>query len=122
MPLTEFILSGDPKFLITFIIFSAISIFHFLKKLKNRENEALVNYHNAKINNATYWMLILSVLSLLLGLMHSFYFIGKAGGIAPGLIFQGFAYALITPVFGLILYILGKIQNQLFNYKTTNQV
>jgi biopolymer transport protein ExbB/TolQ len=58
---------------------------------------------------------MLSVLSLLLGLMHSFYFIGKAGGVAPNLIFQGVANALITPVLGLCLFMICKIFSSLFN-------
>lgn len=118
MPLSEFILSGDLKFIIAFIIFSSIATYHFIGKLKakrSEENQALAIQHNEKINSAAFWVLILSVLSLLLGLMHSFYFIGKAGGIAPGLIFQGVSYALITPVLGLGFYIICKILNKTFN-------
>ena len=121
MPLAEFILSGDLKFIVAFIIFSAIAIFHFIKKVqakKSEENQALAIYRNTKINSAAFWILILSALSLLLGLMHSFYFIGKAGGIAPGLIFMGVSYALITPVLGLGFYIICKILFGTFNPET----
>jgi len=121
MPLSEFILSGDLKFIVAFIIFSSIAIYHFTKKLKakkSEENQTLTRHHNAKINNAASWILILSALSLLLGLMHSFYFIGKAGGIAPNLIFQGISYTLITPVLGVCLFIILNIFGQTFNPKT----
>lgn len=123
MPFIEFITSGDLKFIIVFIIFISIAIYHFIKKIrigKSEENQELIEHLNTKINSAAFWILILSALSLLLGLMHSFYFIGKAGGIAPNLIFQGVSYALITPVLGLGLYITSKILSGTFNSKTTN--
>ena len=118
MPLSEFIISGDLKFIVAFIIFSSIATYHFIKKLQAKKsggNHEPGRYHNAKINSAASWILILSALSLLLGLMHSFYFIGKAGGIAPSLIFQGVSYALITPVMGIGFYIICKILSKTFN-------
>ncbi|GGG32482.1 hypothetical protein GCM10011344_36780 [Dokdonia pacifica] len=118
MPFSEFVTSGDLKFIIVFIIFSGWAIVHFFKKLSLRKQEVtidLLQYHNTKINNAAFWILILSILSLLLGLMHSFYFIGKTGGIAPNLIFQGVSYALITPVLGLCLFICCKTLKGIFN-------
>lgn len=123
MPFLEFITNGDLKFIIVFIIFSSLGIYHFLKKLrakKSEENMELIKYHNLKINSAAFWILILSNLSLLLGLMHSFYFIGKTGGIAPNMIFQGVSTALITPVLGICLYIVCKILHGTFNQNNTN--
>ena len=120
MPFTEFITNGDLKFIVVFAIFSAVSICHFFKKLKARKSEnslELVSYHNSKIDVAAFWILISSVLSLLLGLLHSFYFIGKAGGIAPHLIYQGISYTLITPVLGVSLFIICKILKGIFNPK-----
>ena len=120
MPFIEFITNGDLKFIIVFMIFNGASFFHFIKKMqlkKTGENQELFKYHNSKIDIAAFWMLICSILSLLLGLMHSFYFIGKAGGIAPNLIFQGVSSALITPVLGVSLFIISKIFKQLFNPK-----
>jgi hypothetical protein len=123
MPFLEFIVSGDVKFIVVFIIFTSISIYHFFKKLKVDKDidkrEEIVYHFNSRINSAAFWILISSTLSLLLGLMHSFYFIGKAGGIAPNLIFQGISYALITPVLGISLYIICKILSGTFNTKKT---
>ncbi|WP_338356642.1 MotA/TolQ/ExbB proton channel family protein [Yeosuana marina] len=118
MPFTEFITNGDLKFIIVFVIFSATAIVHFVKKLKSKnspEYQKLVKYHNSKIDIAAFWILISGILSLLLGLMHSFYFIGKAGGIAPNLIFQGISTALITPVLGVALFMICKILKGTFN-------
>lgn len=117
MPFTEFITSGDLKFIIVFALFMVVSIGHFLKKLKAKktENWKLVAYHNTRINVAAFWILISGLLSLLLGLMHSFYFIGKAGGVSPSLIFQGISYALITPVLGIFLFMISKILGGIFN-------
>jgi len=120
MPFTEFFMNGDLKFIIVFILFMVIAINHFLKKLKAKKtgNHGLVDYHNTRINVVAFWILIFGVLSLILGLMHSFYFIGKTGGIAPNLIFQGVSYALITPVLGICLFIICKILKGIFNIKT----
>ena len=119
MPFIEFITSGDLKFILVFLVFFAIASFHFIKKFQANSDPLLIAYHNSKINSAAFWILISGVLSLLLGLMHSFYFIGKAGGIAPNLIFQGVSTALITPVLGISLFILCKIFSGLFNLKMT---
>ena len=100
MPFIEFITSGDLKFIAAFIILTTVAVYHFFKKLQAKnsiENTELVKHHNSKISIAAFWIIILIVLSLLLGLMHSFYFIGKAGGIATNLIFKGVSHALITP-------------------------
>lgn len=114
MPFSEFITNGDLKFIILFLVFSTIAIYSFFKKLQ-ANNDTLIQQFNSKINSAAFWILISSVLSLLLGLMHSFYFIGKAGGIAPNLIFQGISYTLITPVLGVCLFIICKIFSGNFN-------
>ena len=118
MPFTEFISGGDLKFMITFSIFTIFAFYQFMQKLKHRKNEnnsVLIEFHNAKINYAVFWIMILSVLSLLLGFMHSLYFIGKAGGMAPNMMFNGMSYALITPVSGIGLLIFCKILSGIFN-------
>ncbi|WP_159025652.1 MotA/TolQ/ExbB proton channel family protein [Aquimarina sp. Aq78] len=118
MPFSEFITSGDLKFIVLFTICTAIAGYHFFKKLqtkKSQENQELAKHHNLKIYNAAFWIGILSVLSLLLGLMHSFYFIGKTGGIAPELIFQGISNTLITPVLGICLFIICRILHGISN-------
>jgi len=121
MPFTEFITSGDLKFIIVFLIFTILAIVHFFKKFQIRnqpENQSQIAFHNSKIYNASFWILISSVLSLLLGFMHSFYFIAKSGGgMAPNLIFNGVAYALITPVLGICLFIICRILKGVLNSK-----
>ena len=109
MPFMEFIANGDLKFLIVFVALALYAAFHFSKKaiaVRKDGSVLLSNYHNTKITQASVWMLALSALSLMLGLMHGFYFIGKAGSISPSTIFQGVSFALITPIFGICLYCL----------------
>jgi len=122
MPFSEFMSSGDLKFIIVFSIFLSLAIFNFIKKLKARKNQnvSLENYYNLKIKTAGFWIIISSVLSLLLGLMHSFYSIGKAGGMAPNLIFQGVSYALITPVLGVCLFIIINILYRILSANPDN--
>lgn len=118
MPFLDFITQGDLKFIVLFIIFSALALFHFFKKiqfLKRAEHLQEIALRNTKIKNAAFWILCLSTLSLLLGLMHSFYFIGQAGAVAPGMIFQGVSIALITPTLGVCLFIICHILQKTFN-------
>lgn len=118
MPFSEFITSGDVKFIVAFFSFCLWVGYHFFKKIQARKHQDTINmiqYHNTKIQKATFWIMTLSVLSLLLGLLHSFYFIGKSGGIAPSLVFQGISYTLITPVLGISLFICCKILKEVFN-------
>ena len=118
MRFSEFMISGDLKFIIVFSVFTVIALVFFFKKLltnKGEDSNTLIQHYNTKINSAAFWILISGVLSLLLGFMHSFYFIGKAGGMAPNLIFQGVSYALITPVLGACLFIICKTLSGIFN-------
>ncbi|WP_223033220.1 hypothetical protein [Hanstruepera marina] len=117
MPFTEFITSGDLKFIIVFVIFIGMASYHFAKKIqsKSKRKATQIEYHNKRIDNAAFWIIISTVLSLLLGLMHSFYFIGKSGGGAPNLIFQGVSYTLITPVLGVILFMICKMLKGISN-------
>ena len=102
MPFMEFIANGDLKFMIAILALMVLAILHFIRKIKNKENQLEFNKKLKRLSN---WSLILAVCALFLGLMHSFYFISKAGGIAPNLLFQGLANTLIAPVFGTIVCI-----------------
>lgn len=122
MPFLDFITQGDLKFIVVFIIFSGLALFHFSKKVQSKKIKDHIheqNIRNAKIKKAAFWILCSSFLSLLLGLLHSFYFIGQVGNITPKLIFQGTAIALITPTLGLCLFIICHILKNIFN-TTTN--
>src|SRR5690606_19427042 len=93
--------------------------FKKIKILKSSKNKALVSYHNSKINIAAFWILIVSILSLSLGLLHGFYTIGASAGVSPNIIFQGISYVLITPVSGIVLYMICKILGQISNKTNT---
>ena len=123
MPLIEFLLGGDPKFMIVLFALLIGSIIQFVKKMKTKNvdnGEAKAQTLNTQLNKLANWSLIVGVFSLLLGFMHSFYFIGKVGGIAPNLLFQGIASALITPVFGIAVAIITKLFTHIGNPKTAN--
>lgn len=121
MPFIEFFTNGDVKFIVVFIIFSVVAIIHFIKKIKAKDDSDKnwdIDHHNSRIDIAAFWILTSAILSLMLGLMHSFFFIGKAGGISPNLLFQGISYTLITPVMGIGLFMVCKILRGTFNPKT----
>jgi len=120
MPFIEFIVSGDIKFTITLLFLTAIAAYHFFKKMQARNityNVELMSYHNSRIKSAAFWIITFSGLALLLGLLHSFYFIGKAGGVAPSIVFQGLSYVLITPTLGVSLFIICRFLVAIFNIK-----
>lgn len=124
MPLTYFFAGGDPKFMIVLTVLLVLAVIHFIKKVKARNDEKggenTITERNSKLHRLTTWTLIIAAFSLLLGLLHSFYFIGQAVGIAPHLMFQGISRMLITPVYGIAIAIITKILEQVMNLKSIN--
>ncbi|WBX70800.1 hypothetical protein [Tenacibaculum retecalamus] len=106
MPLLDFLANGDLKFVIVLYIFLIASFVFFFKKMKEKENQ---DFYNLKIKKLVTWSLLISFFSLLLGLLHSFYFVSKAGGIANNLLFGGLANMLITPTLGVVIAMIIKL-------------
>lgn len=106
MPFTEFLTNGDLKFVVILHTFLIAAIIYFIKKINNRNDQ---EKHNLKINKLVNWSLFIAVFSLLLGLLHSFYFISKAKGIANHLLFGGLSNVLITPVLGVVIAMIIKL-------------
>ena len=100
MPFTEFLTNGDLKFVVVMYAFLIAGIYFLVKKISQKENEA---WYNQKLNTLAVWSVLTAVFSLLLGLLHSFYFISKASGIASHLLFGGLSNMLITPTLGIAI-------------------
>ena len=99
MPLSEFLANGDLKFVIILFLFLSISIYYFIKKIIKKDQQV---HLNSKMNKLVTWSLFIGILSLMLGLLHSFYFISKVNGIANNLLFGGLANVIITPTLGVV--------------------
>lgn len=108
MPLMDFLLGGDPKFMIAITILFVIVLVQFIRRRKE-EDHLMIDRINKRIGHLSIVMIMLSVISLLLGLLHSFYFMGAVSGIAPNLMFSGISRMLITPTYGLILFTLCRL-------------
>lgn len=106
MPITEFLTNGDLKFVLILYTFLIIAVVHFVKKHSNKAHQEL---YNQKLQKLTNWSLYIALFSLLLGLLHSFYFISKANGIANHLLFGGLSNVMITPVLGVIIAMIIKL-------------
>lgn len=121
VPFIEFIGGGDPKFMIALTAILVLTIVQFFKKLKAAKGDSIelkvIQAINQRMNNLANWLLVLSVFSLLLGFMHSFYTVAKAGGIATPILFQGLVHVLITPVYGIAVYSIAKLLAQFGNPK-----
>lgn len=108
MPLLDFLLGGDPKFMIAITILFVIAVVQFVRKRKV-EDDLVIDRINSRIGHLSFAIIMLSVISLLLGLLHSFYFMGTVSGIAPDLLFSGISRMLISPIYGLILFTLCRL-------------
>lgn len=106
MPLLDFLINGDLKFVIILNSLLIISIYFFIKKIMLKTNK---EFYNDKLLKLFKWTITISVFSLLLGLLHSFYFIANANGIAPKLLFSGLVNMLITPTLGIAISIIIQI-------------
>ncbi|MCF2875299.1 MULTISPECIES: hypothetical protein [unclassified Tenacibaculum] len=102
MPLLDFLTNGDLKFVVVLYVFLIVAFIYFFKKLKEKENQEV---YNQKIKKLVNWSIVISVFSLMLGLLHSFYFISKAGGVNNNLLFGGLSNMLITPTLGMAIAI-----------------
>jgi hypothetical protein len=106
MPFIEFLTSGDLKFVITLYAFLITAIIYFVKKINNKNEQ---KKYNLKIKKLVNWSLFITIFSLLLGLLHSFYFISKAKGIANHLLFGGLSNVMITPTLGIAVAMIIKL-------------
>jgi hypothetical protein len=106
MPLSEFLANGDLKFVIILFLFLLISIYYFIKKITTKDQQV---HLNLKMNKLVTWSLFISIFSLFLGLLHSFYFISKVNGIANNLLFGGLANVIITPTLGVAIAMIIKL-------------
>jgi hypothetical protein len=102
-----FAVNGDLKFILLFLLLFGLSIYRSVRQYRSVETSKTPYFTQSF--GLDHWLLVSSILSLLLGFMHSFYFISQAGGISPQIIYQGVSNALITPVFGLGLLLLAKM-------------
>ena len=106
MPFIDFLTQGDLKFVLILYAFLIMAIVFFFKKLKQKEQQET---YNVKIKKLVSWTLIISAFSLLLGLLHSFYFMSKVNGIAPNLFYGGLANVLVTPTLGVAISVIIKL-------------
>ena len=106
MPLLDFLAKGDLKFVIILYTFLIVAIVYFFKKLRQKEAQ---EQYNLKIKKLVSWSLLIAAFSLLLGLLHSFYFVSQAEGIADNLLFGGLANMLITPTLGVAIGMIIKL-------------
>ncbi len=117
MPFTEFLTNGDLKFVIILYAFLIASIILFIKK---KQQPKLEVRNNNILKSLVNWSLLISLFTLLLGLMHSFYFISKTKGIANHLLFGGLANTLITPVLGVAIAIIIKLLSKTCKIKNND--
>lgn len=108
MPLMEFLMGGDPKFMIANTLLFIIIVVQIIKRRKAVDS-FVIDKANKLLTQLSFTVIMLSVLSLLLGLLHSFYFIGASSGVAPGLVFSGLSRTLISPTYGLILFTISRL-------------
>lgn len=112
MPFMEFIGGGDPKFMIALTLLFAVVVVQIIRKRKLKSESAeiaSIQKIDRQVGHLTFAMIMLSVVSLLLGFLHSFYFMGEVTSIAPKLMFNGVSRALISPTYGVILYTISRL-------------
>jgi hypothetical protein len=112
MPLMEFIGGGDPKFMISITVLFIALLVQLVRRRQPKSGEGdIASLHklDRQLGNLSFAILMLSALSLLLGFLHSFYFMGQVESVNPRLLYAGVSRTLITPVYGLILFTAGKL-------------
>ncbi len=100
----RFIIEGGAPFMITLIVLLILTVFLFIKGLKNNTEK------NAKlIKSISLFSFVFGVFSFVLGMLGALEAIAIATEIAPQVLAGGFKVGLIPPTFGLFIYLLGRL-------------
>lgn len=102
----KFIYQGGPLFMVPLLILLMIIIVLFIKSLKkNSEKDRKL------INELGLFSFAFGVLGFVIGLLGALGDIAQASDISPQVLAGGFKVGLIAPTFGMIIFLIGRIES-----------
>lgn len=100
----NFILEGGPIFMVPLLLLLIIIVVLFLKGLKNNSEKNL-----KLIKEISLFAFVFGVLGFVIGLLGALEDMAQANDIAPQVMAGGFKAGLLSPTFGMVIFLIGKL-------------
>ncbi|MGY8908641.1 MAG: MotA/TolQ/ExbB proton channel family protein [Flavobacteriales bacterium] len=101
----NFIMDGGPVFMVPLLALLIVIIILFAKGLKNNTEKT-----HKLINSLALFSFVFGVLGFVIGMLGALDDIAEIGGdIAPQVLAGGFKVGLLSPTFGMVIFLIGKL-------------
>ena len=100
----NFIMDGGALFMVPLLILLAVIILLFTKGLKNNTEKT-----HKLINSLALFSFVFGVLGFVIGMLGALDDISHANNIAPQVLAGGFKIGLLSPTFGMVIFLIGKL-------------
>ncbi|TXD51635.1 MULTISPECIES: MotA/TolQ/ExbB proton channel family protein [unclassified Polaribacter] len=101
----NFILEGGPLFMVPLVLLLMVIVILFVKGFKNNTEKA-----HKLINSLSLFAFVFGVLGFVIGLLGALEVISaNSGNMSPEILAGGFKVGLLSPTFGMVIFLLGKM-------------
>ena len=100
----NFIMDGGPVFMVPLLALLIVIIILFAKGLKNNTEKT-----HKLINSLALFSFVFGVLGFVIGMLGALDDISHANNIAPQVLAGGFKIGLLSPTFGMVIFLIGKL-------------
>ncbi|MGK0457451.1 MAG: biopolymer transport protein ExbB/TolQ [Polaribacter sp.] len=100
----NFILEGGPIFMVPLVILLIVIVFLFVKGLKDNTEK-----NQKLINSLALFSFVFGVLGFVIGLLGALEDISNATDVAPQVLAGGLKIGLLSPTFGMVIFLIGKL-------------
>ena len=100
----NFILDGGPIFMVPLLVLLIVIIILFAKGLKNNTEKT-----HKLINSLALFSFVFGVLGFVIGMLGALDDISHANNVAPQVLAGGFKIGLLSPTFGMVIFLIGKL-------------
>ena len=100
----NFIMDGGPIFMVPLLLLLITIIILFAKGLKNNTEKT-----HKLINSLALFSFVFGVLGFVIGMLGALDDISHANNFAPQVLAGGFKIGLLSPTFGMVIFLIGKL-------------
>lgn len=100
----NFIMDGGPIFMVPLLALLIVIIILFAKGLKNNTEKT-----HKLINSLALFSFVFGVLGFIIGMLGALDDISHANNVAPQVLAGGFKIGLLSPTFGMVIFLIGKL-------------
>lgn len=100
----NFIMEGGPIIMVPLLIILIIITILFVKGLKNNSEKTY-----KLINSISLFAFVFGILGFVIGLLGALEDMSNANDIAPQVLAGGFKVGLLSPTFGMVIFLVGKL-------------